>query len=160
MDYAALIKSIFDNRLGATRKTMLCKGFGGPVSEEVIAQVEQQLGYRLPESYRTFISLYGEMRGGDGLRGIDPNRPFEPGGNIAQLTRLYHDTYGLPKGFVVVWHDDTAAYCLDYRDASNPDPPIVLWDGVIQEIDESVRRQNFLEFLRHTFGEPAGGKMS
>lgn len=55
---------------------------GGPLSEDLVRSVENQLGYRLPEQYRDFLIKYNLylIRGGAWFP--DPERPGKPGGKV------------------------------------------------------------------------------
>ncbi len=122
----------------------------GPVAEDVIAEVEKLLGFRIPESYRVFISLYGELDYDYGLRGINPEAPFEPSGNPFHRAECYQSYYDLPKDLLVVYkggEEIGGVHVLDCRDHANPDPPVRFWDTNERTFDKRMYWDNFIDFL-------------
>jgi hypothetical protein len=152
MNVGKSIREMFDRlEYSGERSLIFTRGFMGPVAEDVIVEVEKLLGFRIPESFRVFIALYGQFDDDYGLRGIHPGLPFELGRNPYVMAQSYQEYDDLPKDLLVVYkgvEELGGVHVLDCRDHANPDPPVRFWDTNEKAFNEYRYWDNFIEFLR------------
>ncbi|MCX7568634.1 SMI1/KNR4 family protein [Tumebacillus sp. DT12] len=100
--------------------------FTGGIPDEHIKSIEEELGVRFPESYKWFLRNFGS----GGLFGVDIlgcGKSTIPS-VISYTERLRQ--YGLPEAFIVIEDCDEFYYCLDTRDFSDTECPVISWDRI------------------------------
>jgi hypothetical protein len=123
----------------------------GPVSEQSIVAAEQELGVKLPRSYRVFLRNYGVVGGPgfmiDGLTEEveDPEQTPYWGRIVSKVQHCI--SKDLPKGYVGLMSDGGEYdYCLDTtRTDRFGECPVVAWGP---GADGLVIAKDFLEFLQ------------
>jgi hypothetical protein len=151
---------------------------GPPVTDELVAEVERKLGYRLPESYVEFMKL---QNGGiprktshrtqertswapdhvaiTGLLSIGSEKSYSLCGDLGSQFMIEEWEYP-PIG--VYFADCPSAghdmLCLDYRECGPEGEPRVV--HVDQEWDYRITfvAENFESFIRHLEGDEAFGE--
>lgn len=141
---------------------------GAPTTDEEIASVERELGYKLPESY---VALLRVQNGGrpvktcfplevplwsgddfveiDGLIGTD--RKIESSFCGATGNRYMIDEWGYPEIGVMIWSDGHTALFLDYRACGPQGEPSVVFvdmEGDDEEGEIVPLAPNFEAFVR------------
>ncbi|TYS59879.1 SMI1/KNR4 family protein [Sutcliffiella horikoshii] len=116
--------------------------FTGGVDKAQITLVQNELGVKLPESFKWFLSNYGS----GGMFGVDiqgvgkSNRP-----SVVVNTKRYRDL-GLKNDLVVIENSGEYAYCLYTSNMENNECPIIAWNRV-GGLDDYYTAKNFYEFL-------------
>lgn len=128
----------------------------GAVPEESILQLEELLGFRLPEAYRAFIAKVGGSVNDNGFWGINPELPLEEGGSTFRLTKWLQEEEGLPADCLVIEYDDDLDFShtlvLDCRDHSNPDPMVRNYRAEFGDFDLDFCHESFVSLLYFWFG--------
>jgi len=116
--------------------------FTGGVDESQINSIQNELGVKLPESYKWFLTTYGS----GGLFGVDilgvakSNRA-----PIVVNTKRYRDL-GMDKDLVVIEDAGEYAYCLDISEMENNECPVIAWNRP-GGLDDYNTAKEFYEFL-------------
>lgn len=123
--------------------------FTGPRPEALIQQAESALGFRLPASYRRFVTELGNGYAGSmGIEGIHMgNFAVEHAFGIGSTLDLRR-TSGLPETMVTIHQDGMGGhFVLDVAKAPpGGEPPVEVWEpGMSQAGDK-------LEFIAPDFG--------
>ena len=146
---------------------------GEPLSEELVASIEKELGYTLPQAY---IELMKYQNGGiprflnhrtqeptswaedhiaiTGIYGINRSKPCSVGGSFG--SQFWIDEWGYPAIGVYFCDCPSAGHdmlCLDYRQCGAEDEPQVV--HIAQEFDYKITfvAENFEQFIRGLEGE-------
>jgi hypothetical protein len=115
--------------------------FTGGVDEQIISDIEEELGVTLPQSYKWFLLNYGS----GGVFGVNilgvgkANRP------ISAIATKEKRKFGLNKELVIIEDCDEYYYCLDTGKLIDSECPVISWDQ-FEEID-SIEANNFYEFF-------------
>lgn len=116
--------------------------FTGGVDESQINVVKNELGLKLPESYKWFLTTYGS----GGLFGVNilgvgkSNRP-----RVIAYTKSYRDL-GMNKDLVVIENAGEYVYCLYTSKMKNNECPVIVWNRH-GGLDDYNTAENFYEFL-------------
>jgi antitoxin YobK len=126
----------------------------GPVAEEMIDAVEEELGHRIPKSYRVFLRHFGAAYiGSNLLLGIsdtrDTNRDEPPTWlNVADqsLTRWIHS--GVSRHLIYISSDGGGfGYYLDTSRIGNEDEYLVINLGSSRNSGETIAA-SFFQFMQ------------
>lgn len=101
--------------------------FVGPRTAESVAQAEQMLGVKFPESYRQFLLCLGagSVRGCE-LYGIVDNEGTASGvPSVVWLTQRLRDSCGFPPSLIAI--SDTGYGGYHAIDTARGDSPVVEW---------------------------------
>lgn len=116
--------------------------FTGGIDETQVNSVQSELGLKLPESYKWFLTNYGS----GGLFGVNIlgvgklNRA-----TVVVKTKRYQDL-GMSENLVVVEDIGEYAYYLDTSDMENNECPVIAWNRH-GGLDDYNTATNFFEFL-------------
>ena len=129
----------------------------GPVSSELIIELEDKLNTKLPDSYKGFLLNYGAISIGDSvISGITCADINEGGGSVYSDTQYLIKEYELPKHLVVIQADEEAPYCLDSSQVSNNgEMPVVCYE--LNNKHSSKLSSNFKEWLLSYLSRYANG---
>jgi SMI1-KNR4 cell-wall len=97
------------SRLGGIKP--VAAGEFNPVSEAEIVAIEESLGVRLPESYRTFLATYGAST----FNGTSPDNPFIVFRPLRALPPQFKSGKGLFDAFYGAERDAHDGYSLRVR---------------------------------------------
>jgi hypothetical protein len=103
----------------------------GAATEVQIANLEEALGYSLPESYRQFLASAGALSIGDvSVSGIIDGDPLSlDGGSAFGETHRARRDQGIPTSFLVIQPDADAPHCLDLSFSSDAEQPVVCFQA-------------------------------
>ncbi|MCA9067868.1 MAG: SMI1/KNR4 family protein [Planctomycetaceae bacterium] len=111
-------------------KTMFWQG---GASQASIEHLESLLGSLLPASFKRFLAKYGGGGFDDEdslISGIEDDNPLlEHKGTVYGDTLRCREHYSVPEHlFVIYWGDDDVVWCLDKRQCSGNECPVVSFD--------------------------------
>lgn len=117
---------------------------------ELIEKAETFLDVKLPESFKVYLSRWGNISiGAIEFYGLTKNDNFVDAciPNFAWFTARKRETINLPKHLIVFQSINDVEYlCLDVSTLTNGECPIVVWDNIEKEITDSFQI-TFLDFL-------------
>jgi hypothetical protein len=124
--------------------------FMDPRSEDLIHAAEAALRFRLPPSYRQFVSELGALGvGSEDICGVTSNN-FTSGSspNAIWLTLDERETSDLPPTMVIIYEDGMGGYFILDTAKAPPggEPPVEVWEAGASQLGDR------LEFIASDFG--------
>lgn len=117
---------------------------GVGVSPKDIEYIELKLELKLPESYKWFLSKYGNLM----ILGIEIYGVTKEGCYQCVESTLDRRIIGLPNNLVVIQNCDEWVYCLDTTTIQEIDCKIISWNRHEGCIEETFK--GFYEYLNET----------
>ena len=116
--------------------------FTGGVDESQINFVQEELGVKLPESYKWFLTTYGS----GGLFGVDILGVAKSNRVPVVINTNRYRNLGLEKDLVVIENAGEYVYCLNTSKMEKNECPVIAWNRQ-GGLDDYNTAQNFYEFL-------------
>lgn len=123
------------------------KYFTGGVSCDKVRQAERALEVEFPESYVSFLKLYGS--GGIGCAdffGIENETVEIEKYTVVNITFLFREKYKLPKYLVVIENCGDYIVCLNTRGMKNSECPVMSY-GLYDNGEVILCADNFYQYL-------------
>ncbi|MFP7226526.1 SMI1/KNR4 family protein [Priestia filamentosa] len=116
--------------------------FTGGVDESQINVVQNELGVKLPESYKWFLTNYGSggIFGVD-ILGVDRSNILSVVSNTKDRRNM-----GMDKDLVIIEDLGEYAYCLHTSKMENNECPVIAWN-MPGGLDDYNAAKNFYDFL-------------